>query len=105
MSDREYELLDLAAKFSNRNGSKIECPDDLDGTYVSRSPLRSGYVWNPLEDDGDAMRLAMLVGFEECVPYIRGSLEAASVHPVSCRLKATRLAITLAAAELEKSLR
>lgn len=57
MSDQQ--LLDLAAKAAMRAGLKLECPDELDGVYVSRCSGRNGYTWNPLEDDGDALRLAV----------------------------------------------
>ena len=57
MSDQQ--VLDLAAKAAIHAGLKLECPDELDGVYVSRCSGRNGYTWNPLEDDGDALRLAV----------------------------------------------
>ncbi|MCE1058599.1 hypothetical protein LU646_12005 [Pseudomonas alloputida] len=59
MSITDQQLLELAAKAAMRAGLKLECPDELDGVYVSRCSGRNGYTWNPLEDDGDALRLAV----------------------------------------------
>jgi hypothetical protein len=54
MNDRE--LLELAAKAA---GLLLEHPDDEDGVFIAREKYRNGYVWNPLTDDGDALRLAV----------------------------------------------
>jgi hypothetical protein len=62
MTDREFvELLEAAAK-----AAKMELSDsDLLGEFWVRRD-RNGYprevIWNPLENDGDAMRLAMKLG-------------------------------------------
>jgi hypothetical protein len=58
MSDRE--LLEMAAKAAEY---PVERPDDEDGVFVMRgSSDRTGYIWNPLKDDGDALRLAVKLG-------------------------------------------
>ena len=56
MSD--VELLELAAKAAG-----IDRPDFLhsDGTWVYTEPHKKN--WNPLKDDGDALRLAVKCGF------------------------------------------
>ena len=62
MNDRE--LLELAAKAAINTGLNMECPDDDDGIYIDRSLERSGRTWNPLTDDGDALRLAHALGMQ-----------------------------------------
>lgn len=70
MTDRE--LLELAAKAA---GIKIEGWDPDYETYVVGHPEngREGFlieqdfgcgIWNPLKDDGDALRLAFVVGLK-----------------------------------------
>ncbi len=54
MDDADYKLLELAAKAAGE-------------LYTERAPegglyLSNGQDWNPLEDDGDALRLAVKVG-------------------------------------------
>jgi len=63
MNDKE--LLELAAKAAG-----IECEwsnDDDDGMWLmgERSPDNSRY-WNPLTDDGDALRLAVKLELNVC---------------------------------------
>jgi hypothetical protein len=53
MNDRE--LLEMAAKAA---GYYLEIPDDIDGIFIMRENYRNGREWNPLTDDGDALRLA-----------------------------------------------
>jgi hypothetical protein len=63
----DRELLELAAKAAKDLGLKLECPDDDDGIYISRSHGRNGHTWNPLTDDGDALRLSVMLGITiEC---------------------------------------
>lgn len=67
-SDRE--LLELAAKAAELHltwGEKYKIGDDevdcTDMPYaVSDSPDEAPAYWNPLEDDGDALRLAVKLG-------------------------------------------
>ena len=55
----DRELLELAAKAA---GYILEVPDDADGIFVMREKYRNGHQWNPLADDGDALRLAVKCG-------------------------------------------
>ncbi len=77
MTDRE--LLELAAKAAG-NGFVI------------------GY-WNPLTDDGDALRLAVALGLTARMSYNGQDYEAANKDPYA----ATRRAIVRAAAEIGRS--
>ena len=55
MTDRE--LLELAAKAAG-----LFVAEDIDGSlteYFCEEPYASAFEWNPLQDDGDAMRLAV----------------------------------------------
>lgn len=109
MTDRE--LLELAAKAA---GIKHE------GVYFADSGLRlgergNGYTlwvewWNPLTDDGDALRLAVTVGMSikirlrskdvrAAVPYMRGFQEFFNDNPSA----ATRRAVVRAAAEIGRA--
>ena len=62
MNDRE--LLELAAKAAGIEGKYGYAPDDyyyngnVEGICTELPDGRS-YVWNPLSDDGDALRLAI----------------------------------------------
>ena len=68
MTDREY--LELAAKAAG-----IELRWHPDGTAYSDSRCKDYWgVWNPLTDDGDALRLAVKCNLNVCVGY--GSVSA-----------------------------
>lgn len=54
MADRE--LLELAAKAAGIEGEWCDCEDHADGILLD--DMRC-LVWNPLTDDGDALRLAV----------------------------------------------
>jgi hypothetical protein len=56
MIDRE--LLELAAKAAGMNGTAADFGDRL--VFL---PDGSSDEWNPLTDDGDALRLAVTLGF------------------------------------------
>lgn len=51
----DHELLELAAKAAGF----IELRYEPDGTPRARNPNGVGGVWNPLADDGDALRLTV----------------------------------------------
>ena len=102
MNDRE--LLELAAKAAEY---KMH-PETFIGDYW----LKNGMVWNPLTDDGDALRLAVKLGinldFLETMTGIRqvwanmdteDYIENAGEDPYA----ATRRAIVRAAAEIGKT--
>lgn len=102
MTDRE--LLELAAKAAKITIDPIDSMHDPD----------EWYAWNPLNDDGDALRLAVRLGITVGPegPYVVGkSLCRASWSNRMCSLgeygdgdkfAATRRAIVRAAAEIGK---
>jgi hypothetical protein len=108
MTDRE--LLELAAKAAE---IRLYGFDDDEGRYFSNTDYGS---WNPLTDDGDALRLA--VKLELNVEYCRRWNAArvisnpdnglAKSHAVNNHnldpYAATRRAIVMAAAEIGKTL-
>ncbi|MFN9915624.1 MAG: hypothetical protein ACK53L_23740, partial [Pirellulaceae bacterium] len=74
MTDRE--LLELAAKAAGLGtlvwGDKYKLGDDeidcTDMPYVrSGQPDEGDVFWNPLTDDGDALRLAVKLGLDVCI--------------------------------------
>jgi hypothetical protein len=93
MTDRE--LLELAAKAAGVND-----------TYFSsfagdEAPLSDGEgPWNPLTDDGDALRLAINIGLNIDL-YAYRCLADAGIDPYA----ATRRAIVRAAAEIGKGMK
>ncbi len=108
MTDRE--LLELAAK-----GAGIELRWHPDGTAYSDSRCKDYWgVWNPIADDGDALRLAVKLEiftgrFYDCVVPAcfaswsnrgRSLWEPAGDDPYA----ATRRAIVRAAAEIGKGM-
>lgn len=58
MTEEEREMLELAAKAAGYEVSECTCKKEI---RVSVSPRRYAH-WNPLEDDGDALRLAVRLG-------------------------------------------
>lgn len=110
MTDKE--MLELAAKAAG-----------VDGEYVENSPLNGAYrtgiydrfldhEWNPLTDDGDALRLA--VKLEMVVDTIEliliGSPPSVCVgidfdEQYTCPESAVRRAIVRAAAEVGKNMK
>jgi len=107
MTDRE--LLQFAAKAAGIEFSWLGR-----GARLDRKPgVMQPYVpWNPLENDGDALRLAVKLeiqnGYSELsgcgfAAYGRGSFDCHEYGPEDpCR--ATRRVITRAAAEIGKAL-
>jgi len=104
------ELLELAAKAAG-----IELLWTCGGQPVNVPTLFKGMgsdeVWNPLADDGDALRLAVRLGLLIDTQYNNGVgvgsasfeevWESAAVDP----LAATRLAIVRAAAEIGRNMK
>lgn len=105
MTDKE--LLELAAKAA---GFKRE--DFVDGKSIIREVDGQPVYWNPLTDDGDALRLA--VKLRICYgPNLQGDL-AVAFHDDGPSMTepyepdpyaATRRAITRAAAEIGKEMK
>lgn len=115
MSDRE--LLELAAKAAGVAGHWVErCPEDGYPTYTCGVGLAHwNSLWNPLTDDGDALRLAIKLRFEvQCYPgmggviYDDGSPEGGYIqqNPEAKQSdsEAVRRAIVRAAAKMGESL-
>lgn len=112
MSDRE--LLELAAKAA---GLQVctECGAPGCGWIIIGTGVGDLKVWNPLEDDNDAMRLAVNLNLQ---PLFNDDLETVTVDyqsaprqfTVLCeqygcdKYYATRRAIVRAAAEIGKSI-
>jgi hypothetical protein len=99
MSDRE--LLELAAKAAGIRINYWVYDNDDD----SPSVLGSGGIWNPLTDDGDALRLAvkLLVGGDmEVIWYNARRLRAE--RPELDEVAAIRLAIVRDAAEIGRNM-
>ena len=106
MTDRE--LLELAAKAAG-----IELRWHPDGTAYSDSRCK-GYwgVWNPIADDGDALRLAVKLKFVLSPPdpylnkvYVSGEGVGCVEDCLDEPYAATRRAIVRAAAEIGRSMK
>ncbi len=106
MSDRE--LLELAAKAA---GFIYKIVDNVLYVQRKRNPKDDWYGWNPLTDDGNALRLAVKLGI-----HITNSLSEAwaSTEKVTAiqifdqdtdPYAATRRAIVRAAAEIGKGMK
>ena len=97
MTDKE--LLELAAKAANVAG--------IDGVYpIARDSSGDWYEWNPLTDDGDALRLAvkleMELDFSDDETSATKELRVRAVeYHEGDPYAATRRAIVRAAAEIE----
>ena len=120
MTDRE--LLELAAKAAGvavHHWSYADCPDCPDAVPVLTDGINTEIVvWNPLADDGDALRLAVKLGMTVCIDYAKlkvsvwdGRSEWGSVSLSSDGINinkdpyaATRRAIVRAAAEIGRAM-
>ncbi|KSG74358.1 hypothetical protein AO961_18785 [Pseudomonas aeruginosa] len=118
MNDRE--LLELAARAAGMNIQRSRLDDPLHRDFLMngeglRNPGQCSFPWNPLTDDGDALRLAVKLRFEvQCylgmasVIYDDGSPDGAYLqqNPEKGQSdeQATRRAIVRAAAEIGKSM-
>ena len=102
MTDKE--LLELAAKAANVAG--------INGVYpIARDSSGEVYYWNPLTDDGDALRLAVKLRLEfewwkNGVSVGRDDMPPSLIeHVVDDPAAATRRAIVRAAAEIGKTVK
>jgi len=114
MNDRE--LLELAAKAAGIEGFR----------YVNNEPIQGGYrtglwsdlyedCWDPLTDDGDALRLAVKLKIQitpetyqdyEVTAYRGGYCEATEIATMGYSIEeATRRAITRAAAVFGRNMK
>lgn len=107
MTDRE--LLELAAKAAGIRVN-IQKPD-MHGFFTART--HAGAFWNPLTDDGDALRLAVTLNMNvyvgEAYPWRRSTADygpGSICDQDECAdpFAATRLAITRAAAEIGRAM-
>ena len=97
MTDRE--LLELAAKASG----------ELTAPWYGNDAYFDGVLsrWNPLEDDGDALRLAVYLFRDIHFWYFDNSVSVGNEQRVVCGddpCAATRLAIVRAAAEVGRGM-
>jgi hypothetical protein len=110
MTDRE--LLELAAKAAGFSGIDFLAQDHWANVYDAEGRQSA---WNPLTDDGDALRLAVNLGIviRPFPSHHQGSQVVASMHPYieereyvsdngQDMAAATRRAVTRAAAEIGK---
>ena len=101
MSDRE--LLVLAAKAAGVNGFLVDAGLNIGSNAFPK-------VWNPLADDGDALRLAVKLHMDFTLSGERAAVAQAGSHFAQeyCNgdpYAATRRAIVRAAAEIGKEMK
>lgn len=107
MTDRE--LLEAAAKAAGLDLQDDLCSNQL---WIRAKPADvSGFIWNPLRDDGDALRLAVKLGISITQEQKNGLVYCDVVRipgswpeedHASDPYAATRRAIVRAAAEMQK---
>lgn len=104
MKDRE--LLEMAAKAA---GIQVATWSNCQAGGFQSQESAGGKFWNPLTDDGDAMRLVVKLGLDvhsadEQYVFAGRNLEGSGLGYCECHaedsLTATRRAITRAAAEI-----
>lgn len=100
MTETDRELLELAA---------LAC-GELQGEWIGNQNYFDGVLsrWNPLTNDGDALRLAVKLNIDVCfgANYViaRGSVQMPTVNNADDPYAATRRAIVRAAAEIGKAM-
>ena len=106
MTDRE--LLEMAAKAAGFTFNNQYYDQDR-GILVWTPPTNYESIeWNPLTDDGDALRLAVKLGLRVCIDnrskftWVKGA-EGSTEHRNDASA-ATRRAIVRAAAEIGKAM-
>ena len=98
----DLEMLELAARAAGIEGKWSEW-DHAYGDYRERGLDYGGHtLWNPLDDDGDALRLAVKLGLWVHIGKYDVAIEGTSVEEscVKCPYAATRRAIVRAAAKM-----
>lgn len=109
MNETDRELLELAAKAAGIDG--IKWNEEFPGGWLDGCGAPSTW-WDPLQDDGDALRLAVKLRIE--VDYYLADVQAKNddCDPVFEMLSenadpyaATRRAIVRAAAEIGKAMK
>jgi len=110
MTDKE--LLELAAKAAGINGDFVEKVTDWDSQHRGGSALQIGscsaQTWNPLTDDGDALRLAVKLKIN--IQFSGGlySVSKRAVFDVCCEFEGEdtiRRAITFEAAQIGEAMK
>jgi hypothetical protein len=110
MTDRE--LLELAAKAAGMEGCAVDCDDRL---VFLQDGKPSSLEWNPLHNDGDALRLAVRLNIgvmsaeytgRTCAWLYCKSRDGEFFEPHGTDVyAATRRAITRAAAEIGEGMK
>ena len=109
----DQELLELAARAAGLNvkAQSVNADDRWIGLIVGEKHTREKKFWNPLTDDGDALRLAVKLGLRiEINTQVLGDTLVISefYDNVECHngdpYAATRRAIVRAAAEIGKTM-
>jgi hypothetical protein len=109
MTDKE--LLEFAAQGAGYKLKKWCDPsEDCEGFFIAYLPApgrESEYpnywseeFWNPLIDDGDALRLAVILNID----FSRFSIETTDLNQYNSKLSAIRRGIVCAAAEIGKAM-
>lgn len=91
----DKELLELAAKAA---GHRLAPHGRTDGAFMVLMNDDGDFIWNPLTNDGDALRLAVTVGISDLSLAV-GALFLAEGFPAD-RMAGIRCAIVRAAAEI-----
>lgn len=113
MKTNDKELLEKAAKASGLNvkGEFIDQYDDFTHLCVGEKFTKEKIKWNPLTDDGDALRLAVKIGIQidpsdEMYVFAGRDMDATELGYCECKnddaMAAMRRAITRAAAAMVK---
>jgi len=107
----DRELLELAATAAGVGliswTNMYDACDEIGGRFITQP---RGEPWNPLEDDGDALRLAVKTGEpfvvrSRCVTTMGGLVENYDPAVSGDDLRATRRAIVRAAAAIGKAMK
>ncbi len=103
----DRELLELAAKAAGWKWYPKGTMDDLVGGWLDPS---TGYmhwedIWNPLTDDGDALRLAVKLKLSVLVGVAQDGEGRITVDKRANPYAATRRAIVRAAAEIGRNMK
>ena len=111
MTDKE--MLEYAAKAAGIDSDRLK--NRYDHWDKDHAPVLVGRAWNPLTDDGDALRLAVRLGISVSFDRLDQGIDERRVFAVYNRgvefehlgndpLAATRRAIVRAAAEVGRKL-
>jgi len=98
----DRELLELAAKAA---GIVITIWSNCQAGGFQSQEAAIGAFWNPLTDDGDALRLAVKLGLTVTIGVARDGEDRLSIDESSDPYAATRRAIVRAAAEIGRSMK